>query len=115
MARKDVVDLLLQHGADINEADPNHKFTALHQALDLAEFIPNYAELKMADFLIDRGAQQDIFAAIWCEDTAAVQTLLTSDPTIVNAIGPSNLTPLCHARTVEMVQLLLHHGADPAR
>lgn len=109
--RKDIIDLLLKHGADINEVDPKYRFTPLLQALDLADFIPSYAELKMPEFLLERGAQQDIFAALWANDMAAVKRLLAEDPGVVNAIGPNNATPLCYAHTVAMTQLLLAHGA----
>ncbi|MEZ4869059.1 MAG: sigma-70 family RNA polymerase sigma factor [Caldilineaceae bacterium] len=110
--RKDIADLLLHHGADINAVDPKSKFTPLLQALDLAGFIPSYAELKMVEFLRERGAQQDIFAALWSKDIPAVQALLEHDASCANAIGPGNRTPLCYTHTVEVAELLLAHGAD---
>lgn len=109
--RKDIVDLLLKHGANIDEPDEKYKFTPLHQALDLG-FIPSYRELNMPQFLLDRGAQKDIFAALWSDDLETLQALLKADPSCANAIGPSNKTPLCYAWNVEIAKLLLDHGAD---
>ena len=52
------------NGADINERDEESKFTALHEAIDLG-FMADYAELGMVDFLLDHGAEKDIFAHLW--------------------------------------------------
>jgi RNA polymerase sigma factor (sigma-70 family) len=110
--RKDIIDLLLAHGADINEKDKKYGFTALHHAVDLADFLPDYAALGMVDFLIARGAKPDIFVHLWLGDGEGVKASLEKDPASVNAIGPNRATPLCYARSVEMAQLLLDHGAD---
>ena len=110
--RKDIVDLLLVHGADINEKDEKYGFTALHHAVDLADFLPDYAAIGMVDFLIARGAKPDIFVFLWLGDEEGVKAFLEKDPGSVNAIGPNNVTPLCYARSVAMAQLLLDHGAD---
>lgn len=111
--RKDIIDLLLTHGADINERDKHWGFTALHQAIDL-EFLPDYAALNMVDFLLARGAQKDIFACLWLEDAEGVKKLLEQSPDLVNASGPNNATPICHANGPEMLRLLLEHNADLA-
>ena len=102
--RKDIVDLLLAHRADINEIDPVWGFTALHQAIDL-EFLPDYAALDMVDFLLSRGAQKDIFACIWLGDYEGVKALLEENPSLVNAAGPNHGTPICHASGQEMMEL----------
>jgi RNA polymerase sigma factor (sigma-70 family) len=109
--RKDIVDLLLAHGADINERDKRFGFSALHQAIDL-EFLPDYAGLSMVDYLLGRGAEKDIFACLWLADFEGVKKLLEQDPAQVNAIGPNNATPICHAEDREMMRFLLEHGAD---
>lgn len=104
--------LLLAHGADINEKDEKYGFTALHHAVDLADFLPDYAALGMVDFLIARGAKPDIFVCLWLGDDEGVKASLEKDPASANAIGPNRATPLCYARNVETAQLLLNHGAD---
>jgi RNA polymerase sigma factor (sigma-70 family) len=110
--RKDIVDLLLAHGADIDEKDEKYGFTALHHAVDLADFLSDYATLEMPEFLISRGAKKDIFISLWQGDYQGVKAFLEADPDSANTIGPNQATPLCYARTVEMAQLLLDHGAD---
>ncbi len=109
--RKDIVDLLLAHGADINEKDQRFGFTPLHQALDL-EFLPEYTSLGMVDFLIERGAKMDIIAYIWKDDIEKVRAMLAENPRLVNARGPNGGTPICHAYSPAMIQLLLDSGAD---
>jgi RNA polymerase sigma factor (sigma-70 family) len=110
--RKDIIDLLLAHGADINEKDEKYSFTALHHAVDLADFLLDYAALGMVDFLTARGAKPDIFVYLWLGDAAGVKAFLEKEPASVNAIGPNRATPLCYARSVEVAQLLLDHGGD---
>ena len=109
--RKDIVDLLLAHGADINEQDEKEKFTPLHQAIDLA-FMPAYKALKMPAFLLERGAKPDIFSALWSGKDEAVKEFVRNEPSLVNAVGPGNCTPLCYTHTVEMAEFLLDNGAD---
>jgi RNA polymerase sigma factor (sigma-70 family) len=110
--RKDIIDLLLAHGADINEKDEKYGFTALHHAVDLADFLPDYAALGMVDFLMAAGAKPDIFVFLWLGDDEGVKTLLEKEPDSANRVGPNKVTPLCYARSVKMAQLLLDHGAD---
>jgi RNA polymerase sigma factor (sigma-70 family) len=110
--RKDIVDLLLAHGADINEVDGKSGFTALLNAIDLAGFLPDYAALGMVDLLIARGAKKDIFCYLWLGDDEGLKAFLQENPDSVNAIGPSHATPLCFAHTIERAQLLLDRGAD---
>jgi RNA polymerase sigma factor (sigma-70 family) len=110
--RKDIIDLLLAHGADINEKDKKWGFTALHHAIDLAAFLTDYAELGMVEFLLSRGAHKDIFAHLWLNDLEGVENFLAGDPAAVNAIGPNSGTPLCHVFDLPMARLLLEHGAD---
>ena len=66
--RKDIVDLLLAHGADINARDEKYRFNALIHAIDLADFMPEYAALGMVDYLLERGADKDVWACAWLGD-----------------------------------------------
>ncbi len=109
--RKDIIDLLLEHGADINEKDRRFGFSALHQAIDL-EFLPDDPALGMVDFLISRGAKMDIFGYVWQDDVEHVRQMLAEYPAQVNAIGPNHGTPICHSSSPEMTRLLLDRGAD---
>lgn len=111
--RKDIVELLLANGADINVRDEEFFFTALIHAIDLADFIPAYAELGMVDFLLERGAVKDVWACWWMGDRECVKEWLEKDPTLVNQVGPGPSTLLSFCRDTEPIQFLLDYGADP--
>ena len=113
--RKDIVDLLLAHGADINARDDKYHFNALIHAIDLADFMPEYAALGMVDFLLERGAELDVWACAWLGDMAGVKVRLDANPSLVNEIGPGPSTLLSFCRDVETIQFYLDYGADPLR
>ena len=113
--RKDIVDLLLAHGADINARDDKYRFNALIHAIDLADFMPEYAALGMVDFLLERGAELDVWACAWLGDMAGVKRRLDETPALVNEIGPGPSTLLSFCRDVETIQFYLDYGADPLR
>ena len=111
--RKDIVDLLLAHGADINARDDKYRFNALIHAIDLADFMPEYAALGMVDFLLERGAEKDVWACAWLGDGAGVKAWLDTNPALVNEIGPGPSTLLSFCRDVKSIQFYLDYGADP--
>ncbi len=113
--RKDIVDLLLANGADINERDPKFFFSALHHAIDLADFLPEYAELNMVDFLLERGAEKDVWACWWLGDTESVKAWLDEKPELVNTIGPGPGLLLSFVGTIKAAQFLLDYGANPLK
>jgi RNA polymerase sigma-70 factor (ECF subfamily) len=113
--RKDIVDLLLAHGADINARDDKYLFNALIHAIDLADFMPEYAALGMVDFLLERGAELDVWACAWLGDMEGLKERLDADPALVNEIGPGPSTLLSFCRDVETIQFYLDYGADPLR
>ncbi len=113
--RKDIVDLLLAHGADINARDDKYGFNALIHAIDLADFMPEYAALGMVDFLLERGAEKDVWACAWLGDGVGVREWLDETPTLVNEIGPGPSTLLSFCRDVDSIQFYLDYGADPLR
>ena len=111
--RKDIVDLLLAHGADINARDDKYRFNALTHAIDLADFMPEYAELGMVDFLLARGAEMDVWACAWLGDMEGVKQRLDENPALVNAIGPGPSTLMSFCRDVKTIEFYLGYGADP--
>ncbi len=113
--RKDIVDLLLAHGADINARDEKYRFNALIHAIDLADFMPEYAALGMVDFLLERGAEKDVWACAWLGDGAGVRERLDQNPGLVNEIGPGPSTLLSFCRDVDSIRFYLDYGADPLR
>ena len=111
--RKDIVDLLLAHGADINARDGKYGFNALIHAIDLADFMPEYAALDMVDFLLERGAEKDVWACAWLGDGPGVDAWLRRNPALVNEVGPGPSTLLSFCRDVKAIQYYLDYGADP--
>jgi len=109
--RKDVVDLLLANGADINERDPKSGFTALLQAMDLT-FMPDYASLDMVEFLRARGAKPDMISLLWREDLDGVQALLRENPQAVHTPGPDGIPAIVFSGSLPMARLLIDHGAE---
>ena len=97
-----MIDLLLQHGADINQR--SHWWAGGFGVLD--------GNHDLTDFLIDRGATMDIHAAARRGRTDIVQMMLARDPTLARARGGDGQTPLHVAATVEAARLLIEAGAD---
>ena len=102
-ANLDLLDLLLAHGADLNARTSWEKggFGVLEQV-----------EPDEAAPLIARGARIDIWAAANLGMMAKLEALIASDPSLVHAKGGDGKRPLHFARTVDIAQFLLDHGAE---
>src|SRR5688572_27844967 len=99
-----VLDVLLEHGADLNLksdwwAGP---FGLLETDLTRQQAAP----------LIARGAVVDIFAAAHLDMLERVRELVESEPALVHARGGDGKTPLHCARSVGVATYLIEHGAD---
>lgn len=104
-ANREIIDVLLRAGADINRksdwwAGP---FGVMDDAWR-ASWLPQ--------FLLDRGARLEIHHAVRLEMVDEVREMLDSDPSLVQARGGDGQLPLHFAQTVEMAELLLARGAD---
>lgn len=99
-----VVELLLEMGADPNRRSAwwAGGFHALHSA-----------QGAVADRLLDAGARPDACAAANLDRPDLLETMLETDPARVHERGGDGQTPLHFARSREVVDLLLAHGADP--
>jgi ankyrin repeat protein len=73
---RQVVDLLLDAGADIDATDVDHRSTAAHWMLD--------SRAELARYLADRGATVDIFLAAALGLTRRAVELLTEDPSLLS-------------------------------
>lgn len=113
--RKDIIDLLLARGADINAREPDSNWTALNYAVDMliAGALTQTAYEELYNFLVERGAQPDIFIPLWLDDVEGVRDFLKRDRAAVNQTGPNDATPLCYVDGIEMAALLMDYGAGP--
>lgn len=100
---REMIDLLLRHGADVNAR--SHWWAGSFGALDLCD-------PELAPFLIERGARVDAHSAARLGMLDQLDALVSANPDLVHARGGDGQTPLHFASTVEIAQYLLAHGAD---
>jgi ankyrin repeat protein len=102
-ANLDLLDLLLAHGADLNSRTSWDKggFGVLEQV-----------EPDEAAPLIARGARIDVWAAANLGMMPTLEALIAGDALLVHAKGGDGKRPLHFARTIEIAQVLLAHGAE---
>jgi ankyrin repeat protein len=102
---REVVDVLLRAGANINQK--SHWWAGPFHVLDEAWRTP-----WLPSFLIGRGAVLEIHHAVrlgWMDE---VRRMLSEDPGAIHARGGDGQLPLHFAQTVEMADYLLDRGAD---
>jgi ankyrin repeat protein len=99
---RDVVEALLDAGADINVR--SRWWAGGFGVLDAAD-------PALAPYLIERGAEVDANAAAKLGMLETLDRLLTARPALVHARGGDGQTPLHVASTVAIAQLLLDRGA----
>jgi ankyrin repeat protein len=101
---REMVDVLLRAGADINAR--SHWWAGGFGVLD-HDHDPGFVS-----FLIERGASVDVHAAARLGMLDRLKQLVSANPELVHARGGDGQTPLHFARTVEIAQYLLDHDAD---
>lgn len=99
---REMVDLLLESGADINAR--SHWWAGSFGVLD--------GESPLVAYLIERGARVEAYAAARHGMMDRLRTLVEADPSVVHMRGGDGQTPLHVARTIEVAAFLLDHGAD---
>lgn len=99
---RQMVDLLLEAGADINARSDwwAGSFGVLDQ------------EGPLLTYLIQRGATVDAYAAARHGMIDRLQALIEADPSAVHQRGGDGQTPLHVAKSVDVATYLLDHGAD---
>jgi len=97
-----MIELLLANGANINQR--SHWWAGGFGVLD--------ADHDLADFLIGRGAQVDVYAAARLGRIDTIKKLLAEDPSRVHMRGGDGQTPLHVAANAEVAALLVDAGAD---
>ncbi len=98
-----LVELLLEHGADINQGSDwwAGSFGVLP-----------HEDRSFAEYLIERGATIDAHTAAHLGLVDRLRAMLDDDPSLVHARGGDGQFPLHFAGTREVVDLLLERGAD---
>jgi len=99
---RELVDVLLDAGADINAR--SHWWAGSFGVLD--------DDHGLAPYLIERGAVVTAHAAARLGMMDRLRELVAADPSVVHARGGDGQTPLHFASTVEIANFLLEHGAD---
>ncbi|HEY6060198.1 MAG TPA: ankyrin repeat domain-containing protein, partial [Gemmatimonadales bacterium] len=99
---REMIDLLLEAGADINQR--SHWWAGSLGVLD--------DDHGLAPYLIERGARVDVHAAARLGMMDRLAELIAADPGLVHARGGDGQTPLHFAPTIELAALLLDKGAD---
>lgn len=100
---RDTVDVLLDHGADINAR--SRWWAGGFGVLD-------ETEPEVAAYLIERGAIVDVHAAAGLGMIDRLRELLDADPERVNAKGGDGYRPLHFATDRAVMDLLIERGAD---
>ena len=104
-ANRDVVDVLLRAGADINQK--SHWWAGPFHVLDGAAREP-----WLPSYLIGRGAVPEIHHAVQLGMGDDVARMLAEDPSLIHARGGDGQLPLHFAQTVGMAEYLVGRGAD---
>ncbi|MCR8630221.1 ankyrin repeat domain-containing protein [Paenibacillus radicis (ex Xue et al. 2023)] len=100
---REVVDILLEHGADLHAKSSwwAGGFGVLH-----------HDHHELSRYLIELGAPVDIHAASALGMLDTVKELVEMNPAAVNQRGPDGQVPLHFATEHEIIDFLLAHGAD---
>jgi len=102
---REMIDVLLRAGADINQR--THWWAGGFHVLDDAD-----GQGGLADFLIGRGAALDVVSASRLGRLEDVRRIVHADPSAVRARGGDGHTALHAAKTLEIAQFLVDRGAD---
>jgi ankyrin repeat protein len=105
--RRDMFDMLLTAGADINGSNDQYE----HWSPLMLTF--HWNEPEMRQVLIDRGARIGLVEAMLFEDDAMVERLLRAGKTALPAIEPNGGSLLAFARTPFAIDRLLELGVSP--
>jgi ankyrin repeat protein len=100
---KEMVDLFLEFGADINAR--SDWAPGSFGVLDSAD--PEFAQ-----FLISRGARVDAHSAAHLGKLDELRAIVSANPDVVHARGGDGQTPLHFASSIEIADYLLDNGAN---
>lgn len=107
---RDMVDVLLQNGADIDIK--SDWWAGGVSAMNWVTGSMMGYNRELAEYLIERGATIDAHAAAGLDLPEKLHALIDENPDIVNERGPDGMTPLHFSATPQIAALLLERGAD---
>ena len=107
---REMVDLLLQNGADI-DIKSSWWAGGVSSLNQVTGSMLGYNR-ELAEYLIERGATIDIHAAAGLDMPEVLHALIDENPDRVNERGPDGMTALHYAATPKIAELLLERGAD---
>ena len=110
MIDRPLVEVLLDAGADINAK--SSWWAGGTTALQHASGAMLSHNMKMAEYLIERGATIDAHSAAGLDMFETLETLIQENPDVVNAPGCDGMSPLHFSATPRIAELLLKNGAD---
>jgi ankyrin repeat protein len=100
---KEMLDVLLEAGADINAK--SRWWAGGFCLLDSADD-------DLAQYAIQRGARLEAHSAARLGMVDELRELISANPSLVNAPGGDGKRPLHFARNIEIAKFLLDHGAE---
>lgn len=100
---REMLDLLLEHGADIN---------AKSQWWAGGFGLMDFAGDELAHYAVQRGARMEVHSAARLGLLDKLRELIAGDPSLVHALGGDGKQPLHFARNIAVAEFLLEHGAD---
>ena len=105
--RKEMIDLLIDLGADINRKSdwPMGPWNPVQIAL-------NHGDEEMANHLVSRGAAIGVHEAAGLDMPAMLDDILRLHPEKVHDRGGDGCTPLHFATSIQVVDRLLSYGAE---
>ncbi len=120
LLQRNIAELLVRHGADINQQEPLSGKTCLHQAATTVvdrELIQFLLGLQPLVNIQNTAGETPLHSAVLCRQVHWVQELLYlgASPNICDCMGYSPFLRCCgsYSRTDEILKLLLQHGANP--
>ncbi len=107
IGHKEMIDLLLDQGAD-----PNRKSDWPMGPWNPVQVALSHGDLEIAQYLATRGAKIGVHEAAGLDMPSLLEDILRSNPEKVNEPGGDGCTALHFAGSEQVVDILLDYGAD---
>jgi ankyrin repeat protein len=116
-----VIQLLVEHGADVNEICKKHWLLGRIEGLTPVQVAERAGSSEIVQYLLAHGATDNrtpadrLIGACWRQDLDAVRTILEEHPGVVASMTSrehSNVATAARAGRLKVVQLMLDAGLD---